>query len=146
MDRVPSMSEGPGRPAPVAGQAPRLLYVEDNRINALLFEEAIRQLTGFELRVSEDGPEALELVRDWLPDVLVLDAHLPGMDGYEVLARLREVPGLADTPAFMCSASALPEDLARARAAGFRAYWTKPLDIAGVVAELQALARGPGRR
>jgi CheY-like chemotaxis protein len=127
-------------PPAAAVRPPRLLYVEDNRINALLFEETLRQHTDYELRVSEDGAQALELVHEWLPDVLVLDAHLPGMTGHEVLARLREVPALAHTPAFMCSASGLPEDLNRARAAGFRGYWTKPLDIAQVLADLRALA------
>ncbi|HMM86006.1 PAS domain-containing protein [Azohydromonas sp.] len=117
----------------------RLLYVEDNRINALLFEEALRRHEGFELRVAEDGREALELVEHWRPDVLVLDAHLPGASGHEVLRALRERDDLADAPAYMCSADAMPEDVQRALDAGFRGYWTKPLDIDAVLGELQAL-------
>jgi PAS domain S-box-containing protein len=117
----------------------RLLYVEDNRINALLFEETLRMHTNVDLRIAEDGDEALEMARNAWPDVLVLDANLPGLSGYEVLEQLRLVPGLATVPAFMCSADAMPEDVARARAAGFRGYWTKPLDIQQVLADLQAL-------
>ncbi len=139
-------------PAPLAGgttpdaapapalQAPlRVLYVEDNRINALLFEEAMRVLGGFELRVAEDGAGALALVRDWTPQVLVLDANLPDMSGFEVLRRLRALPVLAHVPAFMCSADAMPEDLVRARDAGFEGYWTKPIEMAVVSADLEAL-------
>ncbi|WP_341893476.1 response regulator, partial [Variovorax sp. YR752] len=117
----------------------RLLYVEDNRINALLFEEAMRMLGGIELQVAEDGAEALQLARHWAPQVLVLDANLPDMHGHELLGRLRELPGLATTPAFMCSADAMPEDLERARASGFIGYWTKPIELPKVSAALDAL-------
>ena len=64
-------------------------------------------------------------------EVLVLDANLPDMNGYEVLARLRALPALAQVPAFMCSADAMPEDLQRARDAGFQGYWTKPIEMGG---------------
>jgi len=129
-------------PAAAAAQparALRMLYVEDNRINAILFEEAMRMHSGIELQVSEDGAEALALARQWRPEVLVLDAHLPDMSGYDLLARLRELPALAAVPAFMCSADAMEEDLRRAREAGFTGYWTKPVDIARVMADLDGL-------
>ncbi len=139
----PSPATPPAPPPgpPVAARPLRLLYVEDNRINALLFEEAMRVLGSCELRVAEDGAEALELVRDWTPEVLVVDAHLPDMSGHEVLRRLRERAELAGAPAYMCSADAMPEDLARAREAGFDGYWTKPIELGVVAAELEALRR-----
>lgn len=123
------------QPAPL-----RMLYVEDNRINAILFEEALRLHSGLvDLRIAEDGTEALEVVAEWLPNVLVLDAHLPGMSGFEVLRALRAVPGLATVPAYMCSADAMPDDVQRAYEAGFIGYWTKPVDIFKVVAEIEQL-------
>lgn len=124
---------------PSAAAPLRLLYVEDNRINALLFEEAMRVLGGVELQVAEDGAEALRLAGHWTPQVLVLDANLPDMHGDELLSRLRQLPGLAQVPAFMCSADAMPEDLARARDAGFLDYWTKPIELPKVSAALDAL-------
>ncbi|WP_295645960.1 PAS domain S-box protein [uncultured Methylibium sp.] len=125
---------------PASATAPlRMLYVEDNRLNAILFEEAIKRHGDIELRIAEDGPEALALVRDWPPQVLVLDANLPSMSGYELLRHLRALPPLAGTPAFMCSADALPSDLERAREAGFTGYWTKPIDIERVIGDLDAL-------
>lgn len=126
-------------PPPAEPVALRVLYVEDNRINALLFEEAMRLLGGIELQVTERGEEALRLVQTWTPQVLVLDANLPDMNGHELLARLREDPTLADVPAFMCSADAMPEDLERARTSGFQGYWTKPIEMAKVSAALDAL-------
>lgn len=132
----------PAVPGPVEASPAslRMLYVEDNPINALLFEEALKLRGGIDLRIAHDGPEALELLRDWHPDVLVLDAHLPSMSGYEVLHRLRQEPRFAATPAFMCSADALPDELQRAREAGFAGYWSKPIDIAQVMRELAAVS------
>jgi CheY-like chemotaxis protein len=150
--RVTLRAEAPGesrsQPAsPVAAPAAsaahlanlRMLYVEDNRINALLFEEAMRLLGGVELRIAEDGSQALDLVQQWVPQVLVLDANLPDMSGFEVLRRIREIPALAQAPAYMCSADAMPEDLERARVAGFAGYWTKPIAIATLSADLDAM-------
>jgi CheY-like chemotaxis protein len=115
--------------------------VEDNRINALLFEEAMRLLGGIELEVAESGADAVALLRSWTPQVLVLDANLPDMNGHELLQRLRQHAELADVPAFMCSADAMPEDLERARASGFQGYWTKPIEIGKVSEALAALRR-----
>ena len=128
-------------PAPPTAQRQplRVLYVEDNRINALLFEEAMRLLGGIELQIAESGEEALRLIEGWTPQVLVLDANLPDMNGHELLARLRDIAALAALPAFMCSADAMPEDLERARASGFQGYWTKPIEMAKVSAALDAL-------
>ena len=106
----------------------RVLYVEDDRINVLLFEETLKlHGGGHELRIAEDAAQALQIAQAWRPDVLVIDAHLPDAHGIELL------------PAFMCSADAQPEDVAAARAAGFTGYWTKPIDIDRIGADLAAL-------
>ena len=123
-----------------ASPALHVLYVEDNRINAMLFEEALRPFPQLDLAIAEDGQMAMSMARERAPDVLVLDAHLPGMSGFEVLQALRTLPDLVNTPAFMCSADAMPEDVARAQAAGFTGYWTKPIDIIAVTTELCRLA------
>jgi PAS domain S-box-containing protein len=136
----------PPSPAPAPVRALRMLYVEDNRINAILFEEAMR-LHGdqVELRVAEDGDQALALAQAWQPEVLVLDAHLPGASGFEVLRLLRALPGLDQVPAYMCSADAMPDDVQRAYDAGFIGYWTKPIDVGAVLADVeQCLLRSRG--
>ena len=139
VDSASSMTPSSDPPAARMDDSLRVLYVEDNRINALLFEQAFGTQPGIELRIAEDGQQALDLARGWTPDVLVLDAHLPGMSGFEALTALRALPGLQQTPAYMCSADAMPEDVARARDAGFAGYWTKPIDIQQVLGELGAL-------
>ncbi len=140
-DVQPGAEAEPERLSPL-----RMLYVEDNRINAILFEEALRLHSGrIDLRIAEDGEEALVMARTWQPEVLVLDAHLPGMSGFEVLLMLRALPGLATVPAYMCSADAMPDDVKRAYEAGFIGYWTKPVDIASVLAEIDHLMAQPAR-
>lgn len=100
----------------------------------------MRPYSQLELGIAEDGQMALSMARETAPEVLVLDAHLPGMSGFQVLEALRALPELADVPAYMCSADAMPEDLAKAKKAGFAGYWTKPIDITAVTTELRRLA------
>ena len=108
----------------------RVLYVEDDRVNAIVFLESVRNDARLECQVAEDGTRALELARAWHPQLLVLDAHLGDTDGFKLLEKIRcEVPALANTPAVMCSADTWPEDRQRARDAGFVDYWAKPLEI-----------------
>lgn len=106
-----------------------ILFVEDNRLNAVLFEEAMRMRGDIDLRSAETGLQALAHLVDWTPHLLVLDAHLPDTTGHSLLAELRMRQELENTPAVMCSADAYDEDLVRAQAAGFAGYWTKPLDL-----------------
>ena len=134
------LTVSPPSPASETQRPLRVLYVEDNRINALLFAEALRPHAQLELDIAEDGDVAVSLCKERLPDVLVLDAHLPGMSGFEVLEALRRIPGLDKAPAYMCSADAMPDDIERARLAGFTGYWTKPIDIVAVTTELCNLA------
>ena len=119
----------------------RLLYVEDNRINAMLFEAVLGTRPDIELRIADTGWEALDIVESWVPDVLVLDANLPDIHGIRLLRQLRELDSMKDVPAFMCSADAMEEDVRLAREAGFRDYWTKPIDFNKVLADLRGLAR-----
>lgn len=124
-----------GRDAPL-----RVLYVEDDRVCALLMAQTMSGEPGIDLVMAEDGAEALAAVaHGWLPDLLVLDGHLPDTSGHALLARLRALPGLRQVPACMCSADDLAEDHQRATAAGFDHYWTKPVPAAVVLACLKAL-------
>jgi len=123
----------------------RLLYVEDDRISTIVFQESLKLYGLTDLRIAETCEEGIAIASEWSPEVLVIDANLPDCTGIAMLHRLRALPGLADAPAFMCSANSLPEDVRAAFDAGFDGYWTKPIDIACVIADLSALAGRPGR-
>ena len=64
---------------------------------------------------------------------MLLDIQLPGMDGFEVLRRLRAMPDMAGAPVVAVSANAMPADRERAARAGFDEYVTKPIDLAGLL-------------
>ncbi|MFM8898504.1 MAG: response regulator [Burkholderiales bacterium] len=120
---------------PQQTQLLRMLYVEDNRLNAVLFEEAMRLRSDIDLRCFETAVEALACLNEdtaWVPNLIVLDANLPDDTGYALLKKLRARAELQHTPAVMCSADAYADDLARAREAGFVGYWIKPLDLTQV--------------
>jgi CheY-like chemotaxis protein len=81
------------------------------------------------LLTAAEGETVQELVRESRPDLILLDLHLPGIDGEEVLRRLRADPRTADVPVVMVSADVTPWQRERLLAAGARDYLTKPLDV-----------------
>jgi len=120
-----------------------LLYVEDNLANIALMRQVALGL-GLTLYSATTGPEGLDLARALRPDVILLDIGLPGMDGYEVKARLDADPATRRLPVLALTAAASPADLRKGQAAGFDAYLTKPLDLLALATALNAaLCEGP---
>ena len=113
-----------------------LLYVDDDRINLLLFENACAGLNDVRLSIAASGAEALDLARAQVPQLLVIDLHLPDTDGPALLRALRQEAGLSDVPAFLCSADEGPEVRRIAADAGFAGCWTKPVDPQSLRREL----------
>jgi PAS domain S-box-containing protein len=106
-----------------------VLYVEDNPVNVLLVEQLLARWPQIELVNAEDGHAGIELARRLRPDLVLLDMHLPDMDAEAVLRELRRDPATASLDVVVLSASEHPDDARRARQAGAREYWTKPLDL-----------------
>jgi PAS domain S-box-containing protein len=136
----------PGLVAPVQVSAEglqrkmRVLYVEDNMYNLMLFDDVMRTRDDVEMRMAQNGAQGFEVASTWQPDVLVLDGRLPDTHGIDLLKRMRSIAGLEATPAFMCSADTLPEHKILAEQAGFTGYWTKPVDFDKVFDELDRVA------
>jgi CheY-like chemotaxis protein len=95
-------------PGPVTGPEHTILYVEDNPSNLRLVERVLARRGGVRLLTAEEGEIVQELVRQHRPDLILLDLHLPGIDGEEVLRRLRADPRTADLPVVMVSADVTP--------------------------------------
>lgn len=121
----------------------RVLYVDDDRINVLLFEQTCRMAPDLEVEVAMTGAEALALVARWRPEVMVIDRHLPDADGCRLLPRLRDALDAPSLPAILCTADAIADAAPAARAAGFNACWTKPVDLAAMLREFATLPRLP---
>ena len=122
----------------------RLLYVDDDRINTLLFVEACRFAGGVETESASTGAEALELAARWRPDLLVIDLHLPDTTGYLLLPALRALLQLPTLPAYLCTADEPSLVTAPAQAAGFNGCWTKPVDLQIILPELARRRRQVG--
>lgn len=126
-----------------------VLYVEDNAANITLMRQVMPAL-GPALHVAGTGAEGLALARDLMPDLILLDLHLPDMDGFQVKAALAAEPLTRSVPVVAFTAGAGRADARRGRKAGFNAWLTKPLDIALLAATLQtvlaAARRDSGRR
>jgi CheY-like chemotaxis protein len=131
-----------GAPEAVGGKPPRpgrLLYIEDNAVNVLIVSELVAMRPGLTLDVASDGESGVARAGQLQPDLVLVDMQLPGIDGHEVLRRLRSDPRTAHIPCIALSANVMPQDIERALHAGFADYWTKPLDFKAFMASLDAL-------
>ena len=106
----------------------RVLVVDDNLDAAETLVEWLRTL-GHVARLAADGPTALEAVKDFDPDVALLDIGLPIMDGYEVGRRLRERPGGSHVKLVALTGYGQESDYDRSRRAGFAEHLVKPVDL-----------------
>jgi two-component system phosphate regulon response regulator PhoB len=106
---------------------PRILVVDDDPVIVRLLEVNFR-LDGFDVATAGRGEDALVIAKEAPPDVILLDVMMPGLDGYEVYRRLREIPELLDVPVFFLSARARDDDRSRGMESGVVDYITKPFD------------------
>jgi two-component system, sensor histidine kinase and response regulator len=107
----------------------KILYLEDNLSNLTLVEQMLDERPEIELLTAMQGGLGLDLARQHLPDLILLDLHLPDLPGHEVLVRLRQDDLTRDIPVVVISADATARQIQRLMAAGARSYLTKPLDI-----------------
>jgi two-component system CheB/CheR fusion protein len=129
----PGKPEGPGpagRRQPGAGRPPRrrVLVVDDNVDAATSLVRILSRLYGQDVRVAHDGPEALRSAEEFLPEVVILDIGMPGMDGYEVARRLRGRPGTSAATIIALTGWGQGADRARSKEAGFDHHLVKPVD------------------
>lgn len=125
-------------------QLHKVLYVEDNEVNALLMRAMLARLPSVHLVHTADPLQAVELARAMRPELLLLDIQLPGIDGFELLRRLRADPATRSVPAIAVSAGAMPADIQHALQAGFAAYLTKPLELSDLLHAVQQQLNGGG--
>ena len=118
----------------------RILVVDDNPANVdILRARLLAQ--GYEIITASDGEEALNVVRDQLPDLILLDIMMPKLDGVEVCRRLRADPTLPFIPIVLVTAKSDSKDVVAALEAGGDEYLTKPLDHAALGARVKSMLR-----
>ncbi|ERI09954.1 response regulator [Aneurinibacillus aneurinilyticus] len=107
----------------------RILLVEDNPSNRELFIEILQLKSEYEIFVAESGLKALEMLETFRPDLILMDIHMPGMDGLAVTRTIKSIPELTKIPIVALSALAMKSDIKSALEAGCIGYITKPVRI-----------------
>jgi len=116
-------------------EEPRCLVVDDNRDAADSMAE-IARLIGWSVRTAYDGPSAVQIAAEFSPEVVLLDLGMPVMSGYEVIARLRQLPGGEKIWVAALTGYGNEEDRKRTAAEGFNSHLTKPVEFTALEAFL----------
>ncbi|TMQ03076.1 MAG: PAS domain S-box protein [Deltaproteobacteria bacterium] len=138
----------PTKPAPTTSPLAigelrhKVVYIEDNPSNIAFMQDLIEDLPSVQLFTAPTAEIGLELVRAHLPQVVIMDINLPGMNGFDAAQRLREWPETKHIPVIGLSAAALLKDTSRAKDAGFYRYLTKPVKVAELTRVLEELLVG----
>ena len=106
-----------------------LLYVEDNPANLNLIEQLIERRSDLKLLIATNGRSGVQLAREQLPDLILMDINLPDISGLEALKLLKAIPETARIPIMALTAYAIPQDIENGLRAGFLRYLTKPIKI-----------------
>jgi len=106
-----------------------ILYIEDNLYNVQLVERLLLQRPDIQLLTSVQGSPGVDIAQLRHPDLILLDVHLPDINGFDVLQRLRADRGTATIPIVVLSADATPGQVRKFCDAGANEYLTKPLDL-----------------
>lgn len=105
----------------------RVLVAEDNQTNRKIIAQ-ILEYGGFDVTLATTGTQAVEALQQAAFDVVILDKHMPGMSGMEVASRYLEMQGDKAAPMIMLTAEATAEAMQQCKAAGMKAFLTKPID------------------
>lgn len=130
-------------PEPASGA--RVLIVEDNRQNLELVQFLLEE-AGMSVRSAHDARQARADLDRELPDLVLMDMQLPGIDGLELVAELRSDPRFRKLPIVALTAHALRGDRERFLAGGCDGYIAKPIDVTVFAAQVEGLLRASGAR
>lgn len=106
----------------------KILHIEDNFENRILIRRLL-QAEGFDLIEAENAAEALELLKNHQPDLILMDMNMPDIDGYTLTHQLRNRPELAAIPIIAITANVMKGDREKSMEAGCDGYIEKPIDV-----------------
>jgi CheY-like chemotaxis protein len=121
---------------------PKILLVEDNEMNRDMLARRLEK-RGYTVTIAVDGSQGIALTHSEKPDLVLMDMSLPGIDGWEATRQLKADQATAAIPIIALTAHAMAEDRERALAAGCNEYESKPVDLASLLAKLEAILGPP---
>jgi predicted signal transduction protein with EAL and GGDEF domain/FixJ family two-component response regulator len=124
---------------------PEVLLVDDDEVNLMLTGLALRE-RGFKITEAGGGEQALALLRDWTPDIIVLDAMMPGLDGFDTCRALRQRPGYENVPVLMLTGLEDDASITRAYQAGATDFFVKATQWSLLAGRLHYLLRASRTR
>ncbi len=135
----------PAQPAAAANPRPPaagslILLAEDNAQNASMLSEYL-SVRGYRVALARDGSEAIARTQELRPELILMDIHLPGINGLEATRRIRADPALHEIPVIALTALAMPGDRERCIEAGADDYLTKPIGLSALLATIEAHRR-----
>lgn len=136
MPSEPRRSPARGSQQPSSAVPGTILLVEDNEDNRAVYTTILRYY-GFDVIEAPSAEEGIEIARQVLPALILMDIGLPGIDGWEATRRLKSDPATARIPIVALTAHALAEHRAMSFAAGCDGYLAKPIEPRDVLAEVR---------
>ena len=109
-------------------EKPKILYVEDNLMNRMLVRRLL-EAHGYAVLEAGDGLAGIKMAQEELPDLVLMDINIPGMDGFEATTKLKSIEGLKDTPIVALTARVMDGDREMALTAGCDGYIPKPINV-----------------
>jgi len=129
----------------VQGTKKKILIVEDNDLNLKLFRDLLGA-NGYDTNETREGHEAVELARNFRPDLILMDIQLPEISGLEVTRRLKADAELKHIPVIAVTAFAMRDDEEKILRAGCEAYISKPISIADFLSAVSRLVGAKKQR
>jgi len=116
----------------------KILLVEDNEMNRDMLSRRL-QRKGYEVLIAVDGEQGVGIAKSESPDLILMDMSLPVLDGWDATRRLKGTPATGDIPIIALTAHAMADDREKALQAGCDDYDTKPVELARLLAKIEAL-------
>jgi CheY-like chemotaxis protein len=120
---------------------PKILIVEDDELNRDMLSRRL-QKKGYETLIAVDGSEGVAIAQAELPALILMDMSLPVMDGWAATRQLKSMPQTRSIPVIALTAHALAGEREKALAAGCDEFDTKPIELARLLAKMEALLAG----
>lgn len=114
-----------------------ILYIEDNQDNRKLVKRVL-QAAGYTVHGAADGPSGFEYLQTHTPDLILMDIHLPGIDGYTMTRRLRQIDQFTQIPIIALTANVTKEDQQKSREAGTNGFIQKPINVDSLPDQIRA--------
>ncbi|MDP5077591.1 MAG: response regulator [Nonlabens sp.] len=115
------------------------ILIVDDEPNIVMSLEFAFQKQGYEVFIARDGSEALNIIHQNVPDVIILDIMMPQVDGYETIKQVRGNSAFAKAKIIFLSAKSKPEDIEKGLALGADDYFTKPFSVKKLIAAVEQL-------